>query len=493
MARLKARRSRYRFTHRLASAAPAVLVIAVLVTTIVGSSLMAARVIGFLNHVTGGAPSVATFAQVVGVAEPPAGSIAYRLKHKDPNPINILILGYGGAENDAPYLTDTLMVVRLDPVTHRVAMISIPRDTYVAIDAWPASSGTTMKQKINAAYEIGTDDSHFVDNSLKRPEFRGRDGGGHLAEDTVGRVTGLHLDNYVAVDFKAFRDVVSALGGIDVCLDTPLDDNSYPNYRDGYVAGGIHYPAGCQHVNGEQALQLARSREAIQPQQSSDFGRARRQQQIIAAIRKQALTADGFSKAPGLMTALDSNFRTDLTVDDLSAIYNWSKKVDESAGILHYALTNENLLTVGGCGPPSAGYILCPNDPTYQMVHGWVAQTLPPIPVTDSHAPIQVVWGGYPPSLADGVTNLLKPYGFQVADPLHPRATRSTTVIYDYSQNQWPGLSDWLVQFFGGADVVQPTAATPAPSYITPNQGFVVYLGHDYGMRWYNCASQRTC
>ena len=80
-------------------------------------------------------------AQVVGVAEPPAGSISYRLKHKDPNPINILALGYGGAENDAPYLTDTIMVVRIDPLTHRVAMISIPRDTYVSIDAWPAGSG----------------------------------------------------------------------------------------------------------------------------------------------------------------------------------------------------------------------------------------------------------------------------------------------------------------------------------------------------------------
>jgi LCP family protein required for cell wall assembly len=492
MARLKARRSRYRFTHRLASSAPAVLVVAVLVVAIVGSSLAAGRVIGFLNHVTGGVPTVATFAQVVGVAEPPAGSISYRLKHKDPNPINILVLGYGGAENDAPYLTDTIMAMRLDPVTHRVAMISIPRDTYVSIDAWPAGSGITMKQKVNAAFEIGTDESHFVDNNLKRPEYRGRDGGAHLGEDTIGRVTGLHFDRYAAVDFKAFREVVNALGGVDVCLDTRLDDNLYPNYRDGYIPGGIHYAAGCQHVNGEQALQLARSREAIQPQQSSDFGRARRQQQIIANIRKQALSADGITKAPALMSALESNFRTDLTVDDLTAIYNWSKKVDETTGILHYALTNDNLLTTGGCGPPSAGYILCPDDPSFQMIHNWVAQTFPPIPIIESHAPVQVAWGGNPPSVADGVTNMLKPYGFQVADPLRPRANRPTTVIYDFSGGQYIGVGDWLSQYFSAA-LVQPTTAAPAPTYITPNQGFVVYLGHDYGMRWFNCASQRVC
>ena len=224
MARLKARRSRYRFTHRLAGTAPAAILVALILLTVGGTTYMASRVIGFVSHVTAGGLSVASLTQAAGITEPPAGSIAYRLKHKDPTPINILMLGYGGQENDAPYLTDTIMAVRLDPASGRIALMSIPRDLYVSIPAWPASAHITNKQKINAAFEFGTDESQAIDNSLKKPEYRGRDGGGHLAEDTVGSVTGLHFDRYVGVDFKAFRQMVDALGGVDVCLDGPLDD-----------------------------------------------------------------------------------------------------------------------------------------------------------------------------------------------------------------------------------------------------------------------------
>ncbi|GAC1656554.1 MAG: hypothetical protein NVS9B1_12210 [Candidatus Dormibacteraceae bacterium] len=492
MPRLRARRSRYRFTNRLAGSAPAAIVVAVLIIAIGLTSLVAARVVGFLNHVTGTNSSFSTLATVTGISDYAPGTIGYRLKHKDPNPINILMLGYGGAENDAPFLTDTLMVIRLDPVSNRVAMISVPRDLYVSIDAWPATSTIRDKEKINAAFEFGTDESQAIDNAQKRPEYRGRDGGGHLAEDTVGKVTGLHFDKYAGMDFKAFRDVVNALGGVDVCLDTPLDDNLYPDYHDGYIRGGIHYKAGCQHVDGEQALQLARSREAIEPEQASDFGRARRQQQIIASIKKQALSVNGVTKAPQLMGALDKNFKTDMSVEDLNAIYGWSKKVDDR-NILHFALTNENLLQVGGCGPPSAGYILCPDDPSYSMIRTWVKTTFPPAPVLAGHAPVQVAWGGNPTYLADGVTNLIKPYGFVVADPLHTRTTPAQTVIYDFSGGQYPDTSEFLASFFGGAQVVQITQSTPAPTYIPSNQGFVVYVGHDFGRRWYNCASTRGC
>src|SRR6202022_4480272 len=138
------------------------------------------------------------------------------------------------------------------------------------------------------------------------------------------------------VDFVAFRDMVNALGGVDVCLTTNLDDISYPNYHGGFHP--IHYKAGCQHLNGEQALQIARSRHAIQAEQSSDFGRARRQQDIMEAIKKKATTINGFSKAPQLLNALQDHITTDMSLSDMRAIYDWGKNLPNTS-IVRGALT----------------------------------------------------------------------------------------------------------------------------------------------------------
>src|SRR5260370_30320865 len=101
---------------------------------------------------------------------------------------------------------------------------------------------------------------------------------------TLFPYTTLFRSRYIAIDFVAFRDMVDALGGVDVCLTTNLDDIYYPDYSNGYHP--IHFKAGCQHLTGEQALEIARSRHAEQPEQASDFGRARRQQDIMEAIKK---------------------------------------------------------------------------------------------------------------------------------------------------------------------------------------------------------------
>ena len=208
------------------------------------------------------------------------------------------------------------------------------------------------------------------------------------------------------------------------------------------------------------------------------------------AIKKQVLTVNGFTKLPRLMNALSDHFKTDLTIDDLTAIYSWSKTVDESK-VLHYGLTNGNLLSVGGCGPAYAGYILCPNDPSYQMIHAYLANTFPPPGVLIGKAPVQVAWGGYPGDLGTSVNDMLGPYGFKLATPQNRVLVPATTVIYDFSGGLYPETSAFLAQFFN-AQVVTVTASTPAPAAFADNQGFVIDIGHDFGRRWFNCAAS-TC
>lgn len=502
MAPLKARRSRYRMSNRLATGAPAAIIAAVLLLSVGGASLAAGRVIGFLNTVTGGGVSTNAVARILGAPdpEPDPASLAYKLKHKQK--INLLFLGYGGAENDAPYLTDSIMIVTIDPASGRVAETSVPRDLWVKMPVNPAL-GTTWSEKINAAYEIGAQPGTVFNPAAT---FTGRDGGGHASEAAVSKVTGIKFDRYFGVDFKAFRDVVDALGGISIHMDGPLDDCHYPDYHNGYMnhgvpvgfacppGSGIHFRAGDYTVNGEQALEISRSRDAIEEAQATDFGRARRQQMIISSIRRQATGFSVLTKGPQLLSALEKNFRTDVGFDDMVALYQWGKGIDEK-NILHFALTNNNLLTdQDQCGQPGGVYALCAEDPSYRMIQNYINNELAPPAVLAGKAPVQVIWSGNsgfdPTPLSDRVTDALRPFNLALTDPVRATGRVDKTVIYDYSNGQYPETSQFLSQFFGGVDVVVATQSTPAPIKIKTQStsGFVIFLGHDYGIRWYNLA-----
>ena len=447
-----------------------------LVAIVVTATVAYRRIDDFLSATTGKHISLGDVVQAV---EPEPGSIAWKLEHGQQ--VNILLLGMGGYENDAPFLTDSIMAVSIDPNSHRVMLASIPRDLVVKMNL-QSNPNSIWTNKINAAYEV----SYTGIICCIASQYQGRDGGGHAAEHEVGKVTGLTFDRYIAVDFVAFRDMVNALGGVDVCLTSNLDDYSYPNYGHGYMV--LHYKAGCQHLNGEQALQVARSRHAIEPQQSSDFGRARRQQDIMTAIKKKATTVNGFAKAPQLLDALQKNIHTDMSLPDMKAIYDWGKNLPDSS-IIRTALTAPsgavagNFLYSGNCGMGNASQ-LCPEDPTYRMIHQYISSVFIDQSILAERAPVQFANGSYTYSdLADRVTTMLDPLGLQLGNPiLHGNSAK--TVILDYSGGQFPKTTQWLANYFGGT-VVPATPGNPAPARGQQTFGIVVVLGHDFGTRWF--------
>ena len=478
-ARPRARRSRYNVSYRLTRSVPAVIAGALLLVVLVAATLTYKRFDDFITATTG--HHLNPIGEVVQAVEPAQGSIAYKLKHGQQ--VNILLLGMGGEQNDAPYLTDSIMAVTIDPTTNRVMLASIPRDLVVHMDL-QTTPGRIWTNKINAAYEVPY--TNII--CCVAPQYAGRDGGGHAAEHEVGKVTGLTFDRYIAVDFVAFRDMVDALGGVDVCLSTNLDDYEYPNYSNGYIRGGIHYKAGCQHLNGEQALQVARSRHAQQPQQSSDFGRARRQQDIMQAIKKKATTVNGFSKAPQLLDALQKNIHTDMTISDMKAVYDWGKNLPDSS-IVRIALTapsavaDGNLLDAYNCGMGPNVSQLCPDDQTYNMIHKYIGSILIDPKTLAEKAPVQFANGANNfAGLDSRVTSMLDPSGLQLADPVAHKAS-AQTLILDYSGGQFPLTAKWLQSYFGGT-VVAATPTNPAPAAGQQTYGLVVLLGHDYALHF---------
>ncbi|TMF37048.1 MAG: LytR family transcriptional regulator [Chloroflexi bacterium] len=473
----RARRSRYSVSYRLTRSVPAAIIAALLLVVVVTATLTYKRFDDFISATTG--HHINPVGEVVQAVDPSPGTIAYKLKHGQR--VNILLLGRGGYENDAPYLTDSIMAVSIDPTTNRVMMLSIPRDLVVHMNL-QTNSGSIWTNKINAAYEV----PYTSIICCVATQYSGPNGGGYAAEHEVGKVTGLTFDRYIAVDFKAFRDMVNALGGVDVCLGTSLNDYEYPNYTNGYKP--IHFKAGCQHLNGEQALEVARSRKAVEPQQASDFGRAKRQQDIMQAIKQKATTVNGFAKAPQLLTALQKNINTDMSLSDMKAIYDWGKNLPDSS-IIRVALTapssaaDGNLLDSYNCGMGAGVSQLCADDQTYRMIHKYIASIFIDPKTLGEKAPVQFVNGAINlAGLDTRVTTMLDPTGLQLSDPVAHGAS-AQTVILDYSGGKFPLTTKWLQSFFGGS-VVVASPTSPAPARGQQTYGLVVVLGHDFALRW---------
>src|SRR5205823_11507228 len=192
--------------YRLTRSVPAAIIAALLIVLVIGATLTYKRFDDFITATTG--HHINPIGEVVQAVDPSPGTIAYKLKHGQR--VNVLLLGRGGYENDAPYLTDSIMAISIDPVTNRVMMLSIPRDLVVHMNL-QSDSNRIWTNKINAAYEVPY--TNIICCVAK--QYSGQNGGGMAAEHEVGKITGLTFDRFIAIDFKAFRDMVNALGGVD--------------------------------------------------------------------------------------------------------------------------------------------------------------------------------------------------------------------------------------------------------------------------------------
>lgn len=167
----------------------------------------------------------------------------------------VLVLGLDRRGSEIPR-TDTILLARLGPPGQSPTVLSIPRDLWVQIPG-------RGEDRINTAYVWG--------------EIASGGGGASLARKTVEENFGVGIDRVAVIDFSCFEAAVEAAGGVTVDVPQRLVDEAYP-MKDGGTAEVV-FEKGRQALNGERALQYARTRAP-----DSDFGRIRRQQQVLAAI-----------------------------------------------------------------------------------------------------------------------------------------------------------------------------------------------------------------
>jgi LCP family protein required for cell wall assembly len=262
--------------------------------------------------------------------------------------VNILMIGYGGAEHEGAYLADSIQVLSIDPATDTTTTIPIPRDLWIE-----GISSFSQNGKANEVFAAG----HRVDLP---DEVARLDNAGDLLADVLSELTGLTIDHWLAMDFEGFRDMVDAVGGVTV--DNPVAF-MYTGIEELHNAGSWGegpYEAGQIHLSGHEALWYARARYTSVVSESNDFARSIRQARVLAALRAKLGSGGITSILPGLalMDAMEGRMRTNLSAIDLfllSSHLNADRRIELSEDAVLTATTNTIgqyiLIPVGWSGP----------------------------------------------------------------------------------------------------------------------------------------------
>ena len=297
---------------------------------------------------------------------------------KNQSSFNILLLGYGGGNHEGAYLTDSMIVMHIDPSDKKIVLISIPRDIWIEI---PTNGDKGSYWKINAAYELGLDD---IDYPKKKDQFKGVSGGGNLTKYIVGEVTGFNIDRFIALDFSGFKKTISTLRGVDINVEKAFDDYQFPiDGKEDDLCGHtkedlpdlekiatisateafpcrykyLHFDAGLIHMGGEAALDYVRSRHSLQD--GTDFGRSKRQRNLLIAIKQKIFNLGFIPQILPFMTSLQDDIRTDLSLLELKTFIDKADDLNQYQ-FSNLALSDENVLKWSFTD--DGQYILSPKD-----------------------------------------------------------------------------------------------------------------------------------
>ena len=202
-------------------------------------------------------------------------------------PMTILLMGVdtgsGSREDQWVGNSDTMILVTVNPQTRETTIMSLERDILTNI----TQDGETFQAKLNAAYAQG---------------------GAELAIETIQDLMNIHIDRYAMINMKGLVQLVDKVGGITV--NNPFDfDISIEENEPEYTA---KIPPGRQEIDGEQALVYSRMRYQ---DPEGDYGRQKRQREVIEKIIKKVLTLDGLSNYQGIIEAVSDNMQTNISLD----------------------------------------------------------------------------------------------------------------------------------------------------------------------------------
>jgi polyisoprenyl-teichoic acid--peptidoglycan teichoic acid transferase len=223
--------------------------------------------------------------------------------------INILLTGIdNGLANRTESLTDTMLIVSIDPATSQIDMISFPRD----ISQFQLYNGGTFAGKLNSLM------SYAYGHPKQFPE------GGFVAlEKELGFLLGVPIHYFAAINLAGFQQMISVVGGVNVVNPKVINDPTYDWFNGTH---GFYLPAGPVHLDAAHALAYVRSRKGVG---DSDFTRAARQQQLLVALRAKITQPSMLGRIPALLRAAANTIRTNFPSDRIAEMLALAKTVND--------------------------------------------------------------------------------------------------------------------------------------------------------------------
>lgn len=318
--------------------------------------------------------------------------------------INILLLGKGGAGHVAPDLTDTLILISIDPIAHEAGLLSIPRDFYV-------QTPQDGSMKINSVYAAAKNRVLNSGPRTKQLSEQAELAGLNAVRNSVKDVLGIPVHYRVMVDFEGFRKAIDTVGGVDIDVKQRLYDPTVA-WENNYNA--LIADVGNQHFDGRKALLYSRSRQSSA---RGDFDRSQRQREVMLALKDKVLSAGTYSnpiKINQLLDAFGNHVRTDFNRNDLPRLYEIMQQIPSSSvksiGLADPPNDYVTTTNVGGLSVviPKAGMY------EYADIHHYVRNTLKDSFIKNENAEIMILNGSNKPGLARETEKLLKSYGYRI-------------------------------------------------------------------------------
>ncbi|HSX05247.1 MAG TPA: LCP family protein [Candidatus Saccharimonadales bacterium] len=375
--------------------------------------------------------------------------------------VNILVAGNSADDigHNGGNLTDSIMVLSLNTKNNTALMLSIPRDLWVDIPS-------VGYGKINSAYP---------------------NGGMDLLQQVVQDNLGLTIDYHVLVNYQAFKDLVNAVGGITINIQSDDPRGIYdPNidYTTRNCCALAKYPNGPAKLNGQQALNLARARGDPNPFgypygfTDGDFDRTEHQRQMLVSIKDKASTAAVIAnpfKVASLVDAVGKNVKSNLQVNEIETMYTYMKKVDDTK-IDSYninTLKGKNTTMLANYTSPDGQSALIPAAglDDFSDIQAQIQRVLTAGPLEKENAVAVVLNGTETVGLAQQQANTLTAKGMNVTVG-DASATQATTTLIDNSNGQMPNT---LAYFKKQYKATVTTDVTLTRTY--PNADFILILG----------------